>query len=100
MGIDGGYEYPPRKNIELGFKIIFELKKFVGGLRRVRLVITGPPENDRASNTKTYLDRVQALIQKLNLTGEVLFIHDLISFRRLYEDQKRRIFPFVARQVL
>jgi glycosyltransferase involved in cell wall biosynthesis len=77
----------PRKNIELGLKIIYELKKLVGE-RRVRLVITGPPDNQARMHSQRYIDYLNKMIKKLNLEDNVLLIHDLISFRRLYENNK------------
>jgi glycosyltransferase involved in cell wall biosynthesis len=75
----------PRKNIELGLKIIYELKKLVGE-RRVRLVITGPPDPQARAYAQRYVDYLNNLMKKLNLEDNVLLIHDLISFRRLYEN--------------
>jgi len=75
----------PRKNIELGLKIIYELKKLVGE-RRVRLVITGPPDPQARAYAQRYVDYLNNLMKKLNLEDSVLLIHDLISFRRLYEN--------------
>ncbi len=75
----------PRKNIELGLKVIYELKKLVGE-RRVKMVITGPPDPQAMIKQKRYLDYLNKMIKKLNLEDNILLIHDLISFRRLYEN--------------
>jgi len=77
----------PRKNIELGLKIVYELKKLVGE-RRVRLVITGPPDPQARVHSQRYVDYVDKMQKKLNLEDDVLLIHDLISFRRLYENNE------------
>ena len=77
----------PRKNIELGLKIIYELKKRAGE-RHVRLVITGPPDPQAMINKERYVDYLDEMMKKLNLEDDVLLIHDLISFRRLYENNK------------
>ncbi len=77
----------PRKKIELGLKIIYELKKLVGE-RRVRLVITGPPDSQARAHSQRYVDYLDKMKKKLNLEDDVLSIHDLISFRRQYEDNK------------
>lgn len=77
----------PRKNIELGLKIIYELQKLVGE-QRVRLVITGPPDPQARAHAQRYIDYLNKMIKKLNLEDNVLLIHDLISFRRLYENNK------------
>jgi len=54
----------PRKNIELGLKIIYELKKLVGE-RRVRLVITGPPDPQARAYAQRYVDYLNNLMKKL-----------------------------------
>lgn len=77
----------PRKNIELGLKIIYELQKLVGE-QRVRLVITGPPDPQARAHAQRYIDYLNKMIKKLNLEDNVLLIHDLISFRRLYENNE------------
>lgn len=77
----------PRKNIELGLKIICELKKLVGE-QCVRLVITGPPDLQAMINNERYVDYLDKNIKEQNLGDNVLFISDLISFRRLYENKK------------
>jgi len=75
----------PRKNIELGIKIIYELKKLIGD-HKVKLVITGPPDNQVTVKRKKYVDCLNELIKKLGLEEDVLMIHDLIAFRRVYEN--------------
>ena len=77
----------PRKNIELGLKIICELKKLVVK-RRVRLVITGPPDPKMHVHRQRYHDYLNKMIKKLHLEDNVMLIHDLISFRRIYENNK------------
>lgn len=77
----------PRKNIELGLKIVHELKKLVGE-RRVKLVITGPPDSQVRAYGQRYVDYLNEMIKKLGLEDDVLLIHDKISFRRLREDKK------------
>ncbi len=77
----------PRKNIELGLKVIYELKKLVGE-RRVKIVITGPPDPQAMIKQKRYLDYLNKMIKKLNLEDNILLIHDLISFRRLHENNR------------
>lgn len=77
----------PRKNIELGLKIVYELKKLVGE-RRVRLLITGPSDPEAMINKERYVDYLNEMMKKLNLEDDVLLIHDLISFRRLCENDK------------
>jgi glycosyltransferase involved in cell wall biosynthesis len=77
----------PRKNIELGLKIVYELKKLVGE-RRVRLVITGPPDSQARAHSQRYVDYLDKMKKKLNIEDNVLLIHDLISFRRLYENNE------------
>lgn len=77
----------PRKNIELGLKIIYELQKLVGE-QRVKLVITGPPDPQARAHAQRYIDYLNKMIKKLNLEDNVLLIHDLISFRRLYENNE------------
>jgi glycosyltransferase involved in cell wall biosynthesis len=77
----------PRKNITLGLEIIHELKKLIGE-HRVRLIITGPIDTQTMINEETYPDHLNKRINELNLAEDVLFIHDLISFRRLFEKDK------------
>jgi len=77
----------PRKNIELGLKVVYELQKLVGE-QRVRLVITGPPDNQAHAHAQRYIDYLDKMIKKLNLEDNVLLIHDLISFKRLSENNK------------
>ncbi len=77
----------PRKNIELGLKIIYELKKLVGE-RRVRLVITGPSDPQARAHSQRYVDYLDKMKKKLNIEDDILLIHDLISFRRLYKNNE------------
>jgi glycosyltransferase involved in cell wall biosynthesis len=77
----------PRKNIELGLRIIFELKKLMRE-RHVRLIITGPPDYQATMRSERYIDYLNKLIKKLDLEDNVLLIHDLISFRRIRENNK------------
>ncbi|NIP66635.1 glycosyltransferase [Candidatus Bathyarchaeota archaeon] len=77
----------PRKNIELGLRIVHELKKLVGE-RRVRLVITGPPDPKATIDGKKYTDYLRGMMEKLGLEEDILLINDLISFRRLYEEDE------------
>ena len=77
----------PRKNIELGLRIFYELKKLVGE-RRVRLVTTGPPDPQARVHSQRYVNYLDKMKKKLNIEDNVLLIHDLISFRRLYENNE------------
>jgi len=77
----------PRKNIELGLRIVYELKKLVGE-RRVRLVTTGPPDPQARVHSQRYVNYLDKMKKKLNIEDNVLLIHDLISFRRLYENNE------------
>jgi glycosyltransferase involved in cell wall biosynthesis len=77
----------PRKNITLGLRIIYELKKLIGE-HRVRLLITGPIDPQATINGEIYPEYLTNMIQQLNLEEDVLFIHDLIMFKRLYEQDK------------
>jgi glycosyltransferase involved in cell wall biosynthesis len=79
----------PRKNIELGLRIIYELKKLMGD-RRVRLIITGPPDYQAMVRKERYPDYLNKMIKKLGLEDNVLLIHDLISFRRIRKKKKIR----------
>lgn len=77
----------PRKNVELGLRIIFELKKLMRE-HHVRLIITGPPDYQAMVRRERYIDYLSKLIKELHLEDNVLLIHDLISFRRIRENNK------------
>ena len=77
----------PRKNIELGLKIVHELNKLVGE-RRVRLVITGPSDPQARVHGQRYVDYLHNMTKKLKIEDNVLLINHLISFRRLYENKE------------
>ncbi|MDH5703798.1 MAG: glycosyltransferase [Aigarchaeota archaeon] len=77
----------PRKNIELGLRIIYELKKLVQE-RQVRLLITGPPDPQTMIRGETYVDYLNKIIKKLGIENNVSLIHDLLSFRRIYDNNK------------
>jgi glycosyltransferase involved in cell wall biosynthesis len=77
----------PRKNIELGLKIVYELKKLVRE-QRVRLVITGSPDFQARAYAQRYIDYLKKMIKRLKLEDNVLLIHDMIAFRRHYENKE------------
>ncbi len=74
----------PRKNIELGLRIIYSLKRLVRE-PQVKLVITGTSDPEAMINGEKYVDYLNKLIKEYELEDNVLMIQDLISFRRTYE---------------
>jgi glycosyltransferase involved in cell wall biosynthesis len=76
----------PRKNIELALDVVHELIHLTDG-RRIKLLITGPPNDDNAANS--YEQKLKRKIERLHLKDNVIFCHDLVDFKRSIT--KRRI---------
>lgn len=70
----------PRKNIELALNVIYELVHITGEKRKIRLLITGPPGTDPAS--LAYEDKLKEIIKTRRIEDNVIFCHNLISFKR------------------
>lgn len=69
----------PRKNIELALNVIHELVR-LSGKKRIKLLITGPPGTNLES--LAYETRLKEIIKMRRLQDDVIFCHDLISFKR------------------
>lgn len=92
----------PRKNIEFGLRIVAGLKKHLASqdfecvnenqcIRRpvkVKLVITGPPDNQATIEGQNYLEYIKDLRDKLGLEKNVIFAYDFIAFERKFKDGK------------
>lgn len=70
----------PRKNIELALNVIHELAHITGKRRKIRLLVTGPPGNDPES--LAYERKLKEIIKMRKLEENVIFCHNLISFKR------------------
>ena len=70
----------PRKNIELALSVIHKLVQIAGNKRKIRLLITGPPGNDPKSIA--YERKLKKIIKMRRLEKNVIFCHNLISFKR------------------
>ncbi|MFP3984860.1 MAG: glycosyltransferase family 4 protein [Candidatus Bathyarchaeia archaeon] len=75
----------PRKNIELALNVVHELEH-ISGETRIKLLITGPPGTD--SDSVAYMAKLREIIRMRRLEDNVVFCHDLISFRRKFSDGK------------
>ncbi|MFQ5711267.1 MAG: glycosyltransferase family 4 protein [Candidatus Geothermarchaeales archaeon] len=74
----------PRKNIDLAFMVVDRLKHLMGAKPPIKLVITGPPEEQTDVDIK-YLEYLKGMIEKLALRENVIFCHEIITRRRKYE---------------
>lgn len=74
----------PRKNIELAIKVVNELKYFLPK-RRIRLLITGPPDQQASLKGIDYLNFLKSLIRRKNLQDNVIFCSDIIGYSRHIE---------------
>ena len=75
----------PRKNIELALNVVHELAH-ISGKRRIKLLVTGPPGTDAESIV--YEAKLREIIKMRRLQENVIFCHDLISFKRQFSDNK------------
>jgi len=57
----------PRKNLELALDIVYELKYLLGGERRVKVLITGPPDHQAVARGIEYLEHLNIKIKMLGL---------------------------------
>ena len=73
----------PRKNIELALYVVDELRCLAGKMK-VNLLITGPP----AKNPEgiQYISKLQEIIRMRSLQNDVIFCHDIIGFKRQYQN--------------
>ncbi|MBD3228133.1 MAG: glycosyltransferase [Candidatus Lokiarchaeota archaeon] len=91
----------PRKNIELGLKIVAELKGLLQNLHfeviecenkcirkpvRVKLIITGPPDNQATIEGRNYFQYIKDLRDELELQADVIFAYDFIAFNRRFKN--------------
>jgi glycosyltransferase involved in cell wall biosynthesis len=75
----------PRKNIELALNIVHELVH-ISGMKKIKLLITGPPGSDPES--VAYEIKLRSIIEMRRLQESVIFCHDLISFKREFSNNK------------
>ncbi len=75
----------PRKNIELALYVIDELSH-ISGKRKINLLITGPPGDDPES--VAYETKLRSIMKMRRLQENVIFCHDLISFKRQFSNNK------------
>jgi len=73
----------PRKNIELALNVVHELIH-LSGKRKIKLLITGPPGADIES--VAYMAKLKEIIRMERMQDNVLFCHDLISFKRQFSN--------------
>ena len=78
----------PRKNIELAIEVISELKHLMGIARRIKLLITGPPDPQAKKLGMTYMDYLKDLIKRREVQENVIFCYKMISHDREYEKGK------------
>ena len=76
----------PRKNIELAFFVVDELKHLMSAVGRIKLLVTGPPEHQATKMGALYSEYLHELIERRNLRENVLFCHEYISQKREYKD--------------
>ncbi len=74
----------PRKNIELAIQVLDELRNLLPG-RNIRLLITGPPDQQAKKIGMSYIDYLKSIIQKKNLTPHIIFCSNLIGYSRRYK---------------
>jgi glycosyltransferase involved in cell wall biosynthesis len=73
----------PRKNIELALNVVHELIH-LSGKRKIKLLITGPPGADIES--VAYLAKLKEIMRMRRMQDNVVFCHDLISFKRRFSN--------------
>ncbi len=94
----------PRKNIELGIRVLAELKKFFVNIccngkdscsvvesvdrAHVKLLITGPPDNQAVVEGQNYIEYLRQLAEDLGVKEDIYLLHEFISFNREYRDGK------------
>ncbi len=76
----------PRKNIELAFFVVDELKHLMSSVWRIRLLVTGPPEHQVTKMGLLYSEYLRELITRRNLHENIIFCHEFISQKREYKD--------------
>jgi glycosyltransferase involved in cell wall biosynthesis len=78
----------PRKNIELALFVIDELKHLLGGIRHIKLLITGPPDHQATKMGEKYMEYLRRLITRRGLQDDVIFCYPWISQRREYKNDR------------
>ena len=75
----------PRKNIELALFVVDELKHLIGLARKIKLLITGPPDHQAMKMGMAYLQYLKEIIKERSLNENVIFCYDVISLERKYK---------------
>ncbi|MFQ6085752.1 MAG: glycosyltransferase family 4 protein [Candidatus Bathyarchaeia archaeon] len=75
----------PRKNIELSLLVIRELKRLIGKLFPIKLIITGPPDHQAIKKGVRYLEYLREMIEESSLKENVIFCYEIIAARRRYQ---------------
>jgi|GEM_PF-52782 len=78
----------PRKNLELALDIVYELKYLLGGERRVKVLITGPPDHQAVARGIEYLEHLNIKIKMLGLENDVCFCHEFVAYERSFSEGK------------
>lgn len=78
----------PRKNLELALDIVYELKMLLGGERKVKALITGPPDHQAVAMGVEYLEYLNMKTKMLGLEDNVRFCHELIGYERTFSKGK------------
>ena len=76
----------PRKNIELAFFVVDELKHLMSSVWRIRLLVTGPPDHQATKMGLLYSEYLRELVSRRNLHENIVFCHEFISQKREYKN--------------
>lgn len=91
----------PRKNIEMGIRILAELKKLFVNVclyennsgedlahAQVKMLITGPPDNQAIVEGQQYTEYLKSLAEELGVKNNIFLVYEFISFDREFREGK------------
>lgn len=73
----------PRKNIELALSVAHELKHLMEGERKLKILVTGPPDHQAVTMGVKYMEYLVQLVKKLSLEDDIVFCNKLLSYDRV-----------------